>query len=104
MYNKLKKPNKIKYFTDLFERYKRDIRKTWQIINYLARDTSNKCTLPDTFRMDYQELTNSKTKAYEFCNYFKELCSNSISKSRKEYDKYLSGTLNGNSIYLPLTD
>ena len=107
MYNKLKKTSKAKYYTDLFERYKHDIRKTWQILFSLVMDTSNKNTLSDTFRMENQKLTNLKAIAAGLCNYFTEVglrLAKSISRSRKEYHKYLPGTLNGNSIYLAPTD
>jgi len=50
MYNKLKKSN-----------------------NSLVNDISNKSTLPDTFRVDKQELTKPKTIADEFCNYLTEV-------------------------------
>jgi len=70
IYNKLKRISKTKYNTDLFERYKHDIRKTWLILNSLVIHTSNKSTLSDTFRMGNPEFTNPKTIADELCNYF----------------------------------
>jgi len=36
IYTKLKKTSKTKYYTDLFEQYKHDFRKTWQILNSLV--------------------------------------------------------------------
>ena len=57
--------------------------------------------------MDNQELTNTKTIADKFCNYFTEVGSKlakSIPKGRKIYHEYLPGTLNVNSIYLATTN
>jgi len=107
MYNQLKRTIKTKYYTDLFERRKHDIRKTWQIRNSLVRDRSNKSTFPYNFRMDNQKWTYPKTIADELYNYFTEVGSKlakSISKIPKEYHEYLPGTLNGNPIYLVQTD
>ena len=61
MYNQLKRTIKTKYYTDLFERRKHDIRKTWQIRNSLVRDRSNKSTFPYNFRMHNQKWTYPKT-------------------------------------------
>ncbi|KAK2143007.1 hypothetical protein LSH36_887g01014 [Paralvinella palmiformis] len=40
---------------------------------FSGRDTSKKSTLPDTFRMDKEELTNPQTITDGLCNYFTEV-------------------------------
>ena len=56
---------KNNYYTNLFERYKNDSRKMWTIINSLINNKSYSNNFPDSFKINGDFVSDTKTIANE---------------------------------------
>ncbi len=70
MYLKLKRHSKNQYYSDLFNQYRNDIRKTWQTLNSIIGRNKTKNSDLKMFKINNKSTTDTKTIANGFCEYF----------------------------------
>ena len=108
IYSGLKRQHKRKYYTDLFNQYSHDIRKQWSILRTIIGKTNDKSSLSDRFKLDTEFVTDPKTIANSFCDYFTNVghkFASNIPKSNTPFNKFLSNyKISDKSIYLNPTD
>ena len=107
MYNKLKRKAKEKYFHELLDTYKHNIRKTWSVINNIIGRQNDKSSIPEFFRVNGQNETNPINIANGFCEFFTNVitkCADKIGTSNKTSNDYLGDKSNPDSIYMNPTD
>ena len=68
--NKLKRTCKLQYYRTHCEKYKKNTRKLWEIINHSMGKISNKSCIIDTLRVENVIVTNPKDIANELCNHY----------------------------------
>lgn len=98
VYNKLLKRNiriaKQNYYQQEFDKYKDDIKKTWQCINTILQNKKSKQDYPKSFLINGTKITDRHTAADEFNKYFTLIgpkLANSIdSGNKKTFDSYLT--------------
>jgi hypothetical protein len=98
--NKLKRAAKNDYYKALFDRYRHNIKKTWQTINKVLNKANDKFTITDFFTSEPHNV------AEEFCDYFTEIgvkCASNIPAGKHTAQSYLKGN-HQNSLYLTPTD
>ena len=96
-YNRILKQNirnaKKLYYQDCFDRFKTDIKKTWNTIKEIINKNKPKDDIPNTFIVDNTPVTNINTIAHEFNKYFVNIgpkLANSIrSPPDKNFTDYL---------------
>ena len=105
LYNRLVRTAKTNYHAKLIERHKRDIAKTWKVLNDIIgkRKSNAICT---TFKIN-NALTNDSNEIYNaFCTYFTNIgqqCASKIERAPIHFSNYLIGT-NKYSLFLsPIT-
>ena len=105
--NTLKRSSKDRYYKELLERYKGDIRKTWKVLNSMTKKTNDKTSITDIFCYNDHHVTNPDIISNEFCKYFTEVGSKfaaAIPKSQKHFQEYFPGSPVSNSMFLSPTD
>ena len=70
LYNTLKRTAKIQYYTEIFHKYKFDIRNTWKTIRTLIGGENDKTTVTQTLMSNSNVITEPKEIASNFCNFF----------------------------------
>ena len=70
LYNKLKRTAKQNHYSQIFHKFKNDIKNTWKTINSIIDRTNDKTSLPQNFTINNNKTSNSKEIADSFCNYF----------------------------------
>jgi hypothetical protein len=106
LFNKLKRQSKFQYYSELLDKYKDDICKTWKVINSINGSKNDKSSISDTFIVDGISETNSVKIANGFCRYYSEIgktLADNIPPPPKHFDHYMSNN-NPNSIYFNPTD
>ena len=106
LFNKLKRQSKLKYYSELLNKYKDDICKTWKVINSIKGRKNDKSSISDIFIVDGNPETNSVKIANGFCKYFTEIgktLAEKIPPPSKHFDYYLAES-NPKSIYFNPTD
>ena len=91
-FNKLKKIAKQNYYHDLFNKYKTNARKTWEVMRSIINKNNDKSNISDTFKIGNCETQDPSYIANAFCEYFTNVGSNlsaQIPKSNKTYNNYL---------------
>ena len=73
--NKAKRALKKQYYTDKFTECKSDIKRTWQLINEVLGNNSNK-NISDHFMINNECISNPKHIANQFNNFFVSVGSN----------------------------
>ena len=107
MFTKLKRASKNKYYSELFNKYRENAKKTWGILNSIIKHSNNKSTILETFHHDNQNISNPDQIAQHFCKYFTEVGSklaSNIPKSKKTFSEYISGPVKPNSLFFSPTD
>ena len=80
------------YYSELFARYKKDIKNTWKVVNEVICNTKNKRKdLPEKFVINNTTAAEKQEIAEHFNKYFTNICLNLSSKipNEKGYEKYL---------------
>ena len=77
----LNREGRNKYFSAYFEKYKNNVKKTWDGINLALNQTKNKKTLPGViYDSNNKPVRESKNKAKSFAKYFENVPSATIKK------------------------
>jgi hypothetical protein len=93
LYNTLKRTAKIKYYTEVFHKYKFDIRNTWKTIRTLIGGENDKTTVTQTFMSNNNVIWEPKEIASNFCNFFSTIgqqYADKIPQPVKPYDHCLT--------------
>ena len=60
IFNKLKITAKAKYYTDMLDLHKHNIKETWAVLRKLMNKSKQSVKLPNTFIVNGIEMSNSK--------------------------------------------
>ena len=101
-YNKILKKNirmaKQKYYKNEFDRYKNDIKKTWECINNILQNKKSKQQYPKSFLINGTKISDRHIVADKFNKYFTligpELATKIDSSNKKPFDSYLTNRQN----------
>ena len=107
LYNKIKIQSKMKYYSELIEDVKLDIRKTWKVLNRLTGKNKDKSVIPSHFVHGNIHTSDPYVITTDFCNYFSKVGENfaaAIPPATNTHETYLSKTKNPNSLFLSPTD
>ena len=110
IFNKLKRIRKKNYYTEIFYKYKNDIRKTWRTLNSISGRSNDKSSLNDTFIINTNVTKYHTDIANGFCKYFSEVGKTFAEKiplakhSFDQHDQYLGQDQHGRSLFLSPTD
>ena len=94
IFNKLKKTAKAKYYTDMLDIHKYNIKETWAVLRQVMNKNKQSVKLPKTFIVNGIEMSNSKRIAEELNTFFLEIgtkISNSIPETNQIFSNYLKG-------------
>ena len=94
IYNKLKNISKQTYYNTELNKYKKDVRKTWNILNTLIGRQHNKSGISEMFKIYNKDITDPNTISNHFCKYFSEIGNTYASRiltSNKPFSHYLKG-------------
>ena len=89
----IRKKSKQTHYSQLFTKYKKDIKNTWKIINEIISNTNNKqIDLPEKLVINNTTAVEKQEIAENFNNYFTDIYPNLASKIPNEqegFEKYL---------------
>ena len=95
LFESIKQKSKSNYFKERLDRYRNNVKKTWDIIKeVIGSSTSISHTLPKRLIVNNVEICEKKLIADNFNKYFVNVGPNlakNIHKSRKEFHNFLSG-------------
>ncbi len=103
-YNKLKRQTKFLYYNDLLQKYRQDIRKTWQVINSLTGRSNDKSGIADKFKINNISVNDPKIISKEFCDFFTNVgikYANEIPPSKVPFNTYMKNKSNLNMFLSP---
>ena len=83
-------------------KYNKDIRKTWQVLNTITGRVHDKSGISDTFVINGECIYDKTHIADQFCSYFTNISrvyANAIPKSTKPFDAFLGNNPNPSSMY-----
>ncbi len=106
-YNTIKRSVKHEYYANLLAKYDGDIRKTWSVLNTIIGKSHDKSNITDSFIVNNNVITDTKTIANEFCTYFANVgkkYAEAIPNSRNSPNHYLGTSPNTKSLFLGPTD
>jgi hypothetical protein len=106
VYTSLVRAARKKYYGDKFEKYSKDCRNTWKIINSVLGKSKHKSDIPNTFISNGHILSGSFEIAEGFNNFFANIgpeLSKKIPNSSNSFKDYLSGELQENFIFANMT-
>jgi len=106
-FNKIKKRMKQQYYHDLFHKYSKDIRKSWEVLRSITKNTNDKSYISKTFQLDNNSINDPDNIANAFCDYFSKIgpkLSKEITKSNKTYTQYMNLVPPENSMFFIPTD
>lgn len=99
---------KKSYYEHIFEKYKNDNKKTWQLINNILKKSDNKNNFPDFFKDNKRIITDKTQIANKFNEYFiniGETIANDIKgNNQKSYKDYLNKHENIKFHFKPIDD
>jgi hypothetical protein len=109
MYNAIKRKAKQLYYTQIFDKYKYDIRNTWKTINSVTGRTNDKTSVSQIFKINERTTTSASIISDHFCDYFSKIgpqYANDIPASTHNHEHYLSQnvTKNRNTFFMTPTD
>ena len=64
IFNKIKRAAKVKYYTEMLNTHKHDIKETWKIMRHAMRKQPGIMKRPQTFVINGHEVSHSKYRAY----------------------------------------
>ena len=76
LYNRIKRDLKSKYYFELLNEYKHNIRKTWSIMKKVIGKENDKTSITSKFNMEGKEISDPKEIANGFCEYFTNIGKN----------------------------
>jgi len=106
IYNHLKRSAKQNFYNEQFQKYKKDSKRTWGVINTLIGRHNDKTTVSATFKVNNTIISEKEQIANEFCNFFTNIGSkyaNEIPKS-KFSDTHFMGKKTPSSMLMAPTD
>ena len=86
IFNKIKRAAKAKYYTDMLDLHKHNIKETWAVLRQVMNKSKQSVKLPKTFIVNGIEMSNSKRIAEELNTFFSEIgtkVSNSIPETNQ---------------------
>ena len=97
VFNKILKKDireaKKSYYYNEFNKYKRDIKKTWDTIKSLLNKPKQASVAPNKIKVNSQTISNEKEIASKFNNYFTDIGKNLAGKidtsNKHPFDHYL---------------
>ena len=119
IYNKLKNISKQTYYNTELNKYKKDVRKTWNIRNTLIGrqhnksgisemfKIDNKSGISEMFKIDNKSITDPNTISNHFYKYFSEIGNSYASRiltSNKPFSHYLKSKYFNKSFFMEPTD
>ena len=90
-HNNFKRHSKNIYYENLLNKYNKDIRKTWQVLNTITGRVHDKSGISDTFLINGERIYDKAHIADQFCSYFTNISrvyANAIPKSTKPFDAF----------------
>ena len=106
LYNYLKRKAKQQYYSEVFEKHKSDVRKTWRELNRLIAKSNDKTTIIKSININGEMVTDPQKQANSFAQYFGDIghsYNKKIPKSKKSFEEYLSNK-NKSNIFITTTD
>jgi hypothetical protein len=106
-FNKLKKLAKQQYYHNLFNKYHKDIRKTWEVMRSIIKKTNDRSSISESFKLQNKSINDPGEIANGFCDYFSSvgpILSQQIPTPRKTYRQYMRRTPPENSLFFAPTD
>ena len=98
---------KIKYYNEIFEKYKHDIKNTWKTINSILARSKNEYKSIEKIIIDDKEISDSEEIANEFNNFFvnigPKLARRIDSNNKKPYSSYLDKNITSNFHFTSIT-
>ncbi len=94
------------YFKKLLSDNSTDIKKTWRIINTIIQKKSDKSSLPDTFIINGEEISDPKIVTNEFNKYFSKIgqkVNDQVPKTDSHFTSYLSDKIKNTFFMNPVT-
>jgi hypothetical protein len=109
VFNVTKNKAKTTYYTELFNNYKNDIKKTWILLRGLIGKQNDKSSFPVQFKYNGNYISDPQLIANQFCDYFTNVgpeLAKRIPEPTNEYRHYLSKAHNNNknSLFFSPTD
>ena len=107
IYTKIKRTSKSRYYNELIQNVKGDVRKTWQTLNKLIGKTKDKSATLNCFKRDGMSITNPNEITNNFCSYFTKVgedLASKIPEAEKHFQQYLSNTNRPHSLFISPTD
>jgi hypothetical protein len=106
-FNKLKKLAKQQYYHNLFNKYHKDIRKSWEVMRSIIKKTNDRSSISESFKLQNKSINDPGEIANGFCDYFSSvgpILSQQIPTPRKTYRQYMRRTPPENSLFFAPTD
>jgi hypothetical protein len=106
LYNKTRRIIKIRYYHELFESNKYNIKQTWLELKKIIGKQSKQQNFPEFFKLNNMKLTNKTDIAESFNNYFVNIGKNIQSKiptQNETFEYYMNQNIKTN-IFLTPTD
>ena len=106
-FNKLKKLANQQYYHNLFNKYHKDIRKSWEVMRSIIKKTSDRSSISESFKLQNKSINDPGEIANGFCDYFSSvgpILSQQIPTPRKTYRQCMRRTPPENSLFFAPTD
>ena len=105
IFNKIKRAAKKMYYTNIFATYKTDSKQTWSILRQIINKSKKSNSLPSTFVIDNNKISNPQVIAEEFNNFFSKIgqsVSDNVPNSQSHYTDHLKGQFPDNFNLIPV--
>ena len=105
--NSLKRFSRQKYYRELIDSYKNDMRKTWSVINGLIGRKNDKSSISEMFLLNGKLESDAAKISNGFCEFFTNVgksCAAKIGPSKKTSQAYLGNSPHTNNMYMYPTD
>jgi len=106
LFNKIKRSTKAKYYNDVLEENKNDIKNTWKIMKMAMNKINDKSNISQIIKYNSNTLTNEQDITNAFCEYFTNVgpeYARNIPNTNKSPQEYLNPKIK-NTIFLNPTD
>lgn len=106
LYNKLKRTAKSKYYENLLQQSKNDMRNTWKAMKMAMNKSNDKPPMTQSLKYQNKTLTEQKDICNAFCEYFTNVgpdFARKITKSKYNHRHYMRNR-NVQSMYMNPTD
>jgi hypothetical protein len=107
LYQKLKRKTKKNYYSELFDHYRNDVRRTWANLNKLIGRNKNKSMPTETFIINNKHTSNKTHISNGFCKYFTgvgEQFASGIPPPVHTFDQYLKCKRHDKTFFFSPTD